>query len=96
MSGNSAPGVTRPQNFYYYGLPGVTSITLGGNSTYIGVIYAPEASLTLNGGGNANNLEGAAIVGSVTLNGKYDFHYDESLATNGPSRGFIATSWQEL
>ena len=96
MSGNSAPGVTRPQNFYYYGLPGVTSVTLGGNSTFIGVIYAPEASLTLNGGGNANNLEGAAIVNTVTLNGHYDFHYDESLATNGPSRGFIATSWQEL
>jgi hypothetical protein len=30
------------------------------------------------------------------LNGHYDFHYDESLATNGPTRGFIATSWQEL
>jgi hypothetical protein len=96
MSGNSAPNVTRPQNFYYYGLPGVTSITLSGNSTFIGVIYAPEASLTLNGGGNSNNLEGAAIINTVTLNGHYDFHYDESLATNGPSRGFIATSWQEL
>jgi len=96
IGGNSAPNVTRPQNFYYYGLPGVTSITFSGTSDFIGVIYAPEASLTLNGGGHGTGLEGAAIVNTVTLNGKYDFHYDESLATNGPTRGFIATSWQEL
>jgi Putative Ice-binding-like adhesive domain len=96
LSGNASTGGNRPDNFYYYGLPGVTSITLSGNSTFIGVIYAPEAQLTLNGGGNANNLEGAAIVNQVTLNGHYDFHYDESLATNGPSRGYIPISWQEL
>jgi Putative Ice-binding-like adhesive domain len=99
LSGNSStpdPGNTRPSAFYYYGLPGVTSITLSGTSTFIGVIYAPEASLTLNGGGNANNLIGSAIVKKVTLNGHYDFHYDESLLTNGPIRGFVPASWQEL
>lgn len=100
LAGNSIGGAVdnRPVNFQYYGMPTVTSITLGGTSTFIGAIYAPEASLTLNGGGNSNNLEGAAIVNNVTLNGHYDFHYDVSLANyvTGPSRGYIPFSWQEL
>ncbi len=96
MSGNAASQVSRPENFLYYGLPGVTSITLGGTTTFIGVIYAPEAAMTLNGGGAGQNLEGAAIVKSVTMNGHYEFHYDESLATIGPTRGYVPTSWQEL
>ena len=62
----------------------------------IGAIYAPEAVLTLNGGGNNSNLQGAAIVKSVTLNGHYDFHYDEALASWGPAKSFTANSWQEL
>ena len=100
LSGNSTGGAigNRPMNFVYFGLSNVTSITLSGNSTFIGAIYAPEASLTLNGGGSANNLEGSAIVLSATMNGHYDIWYDESLAqwVMGPSRGFIPTSWQEL
>jgi putative adhesin len=95
LSGNAAAGGNRPENFIYYGLPGVTSITLGGTTAFIGAIYAPEASLTLNGGGNSNNLQGSAIVKSVTMNGHYDFHYDESLATYGPARGYTVNSWQE-
>jgi len=96
LGGNSSAGGNRPENFYYYGLPGVTSITLSGTSQFIGAIYAPEAALTLNGGGNSNNLQGSAIVKSVTLNGHYDFHYDEALAIYGPSRGYVPLSWQEL
>lgn len=98
LGGNSQGGGigNRPENFIYYGLPGVTSMTLSGTSTYIGAIYAPEADLTLNGGGNSNDLEGAAIVKSVTLNGHYNFHYDEALAHYGPTRGYVPISWQEL
>ena len=77
-------------------MPGVTGITLSGNSSFVGVVYAPEATLTLNGGGNNNNLIGAVVVNSVTLNGHYDFHYDTSLGTNGPTSGYVVTSWQEL
>jgi hypothetical protein len=69
---------------------------LSGTSSFIGAIYAPEAVLTLNGGGNSNNLMGAAIVKQVTLNGHYDFHYDEALASWGPAKSFTANSWQEL
>jgi hypothetical protein len=98
MGGNSNGGASgnRPENLWIYGGPGVTGITLSGNSSFVGVIYAPEATLTLNGGGNNNNLIGAVVVSSVTLNGNYDFHYDTSLGTNGPGSGYVVTSWQEL
>jgi hypothetical protein len=98
LGGNSSGGAigNRPENFYYFGLPGVNSITLGGNSDFVGAIYAPNADLTLNGGGGNNGLMGAAIVNSVTMHGHYDFHYDTALATNQFSRGVIPISWQEL
>ena len=61
-----------------------------------GAVYVPEAVLTLNGGGNANNLIGATVVNSVTLNGLYDFHYDTALSTNGYNRSYVVNSWQEM
>ena len=97
VAGNTAATASlKPQNLYYFGLPGVTSITFSGNSTFTGVIYAPEAALTLNGGGGNNGLVGAAITKSVQMNANYDIHYDESLARTGPIRTYVASSWQEF
>ncbi len=96
LNGNVVIDNQRAGSFYYYGLPGVTSVTWGGTSTFIGVIYAPEAALTLNGGGTSNNFIGACVAKSITLNGHYDFHFDEDLLTHGPRRGYVANSWKEL
>ena len=96
MNGNLNVDSGRARNFWYYGLPGVTSITYGGNSSFTGVVYAPEANLTLNGGGNNIGFMGASITKTITMNGHYNFHFDEDLLASGPSRGFIVTSWKEL
>jgi len=97
MSGNVTVDSGRARNLYYYGLPGVTSITYGGSSTFVGVIYAPEANLTLNGGGSGNGVIGASLTKSIdAMNGHYNFHFDEDLLSSGPSRGFVVTSWKEL
>jgi Tfp pilus assembly protein PilX len=86
----------RPENFIYYGLTTQsTGITFGGNGTFVGVIYAPEADITLKGGGNGNNIVGAVIGKTITVNGHYDIHYDESLARLFSSV-FVVTSWEEL
>ena len=60
-------------------------------------IYAPEAALTGNGGGNNNfDTSGAVVVNSVTLNGHWNFHYDEHLAMVGPtSHGWVPRQWAE-
>ena len=96
MSGNTTVDSGRARNFWYYGLTGVTSITYGGTSSFIGVIYAPEADLTLNGGGNNNGVIGASITKSITMNGHYNFHFDQDLLSVGPSRAYVVTSWNEL
>jgi len=84
-------------NFQYYGLPSVTSITYSGNATFTGTIYAPQASLNLAGGGNNKyDFVGCFVVGSLTMNGHFNMHYDEALKRFGPNRNFVITSWNEL
>ncbi len=89
-SGNAA-------NFYLYGLPTSTSISMSGNAAFTGVIYAPSADLTLGGGGSSDyDFVGASISNTVKLNGHYKFHYDESLRKFGPTRDYVVATWNEI
>lgn len=73
-------------NFQYYGLPANTSLAWSGNK-FAGIVYAPQASLTLSGGGSAPfDFEGSCVVESVTTSGYFRFHYDENLKVSGPQR----------
>ena len=82
--------------FAYFGLPSNTSLNLGGNANFSGTIYAPQADFSLGGGGNnVYDFVGASVTKTVTMNGHYNFHYDESLKKVGPSRGYVPTSWAE-
>ena len=90
-------GAGNPNNFQYYGLPSNTSMSWGGNSAYVGTVYAPQATFTLGGGGNNTfDFQGACVVKQVTMNGHFNFHYDENLRRAGPWSGFRVTSWREL
>jgi len=84
-------------NFKYWGLDSNTQIDMGGNSAFIGVIYAPEADFNL-GGGGADVLDfiGSSVTGNVKMNGHYKFHYDEALNKIGPIRGYVPNSWNEV
>jgi hypothetical protein len=89
-SGNAA-------NFYYFGLPTNTKLTFGGNASFAGVIYAPQAAFSLGGGGSDDfDFIGASVTKSVKMNGHYKFHFDEALRKSGPGRGYIPTSWTEM
>jgi len=84
------------QNMQFYGLPSLNTITFSGNASFVGTIYAPEADMTGNGGGgNPLDTMGAMIVKSATLNGHWNFHYDEHLTNAGPARGWVARQWTE-
>lgn len=85
------------QNFVYYGLPSNTSLTFSGNAAFTGAIYAPDADFTLGGGGqNVVDFVGACVTKTITMNGKFNFHFDENIERSGPNRGYIATSWDEI
>ena len=77
--------------------PTVTTLTLGGNAGFTGVVVAPSADLNMNGGGMNNiDFNGSVMVNSVTLNGHYSFHYDEALSRFGLEGRFLVTTWNEV
>jgi len=83
--------------FQVYGLPTLKQMTWGGNTAFLGVVYAPEASLKLGGGGSSSyDFQGALTCQSLTLNGHFNIHYDQNLKRLGPSSGYTVTSWKEL
>jgi hypothetical protein len=87
----------RAANFAYYGLPGNTSVTLSGNASFTGTFYAPDAALTLSGGGSSDyDFIGSCVAKSLNINGHFMFHFDEDLLNSGPSRGYTAVHWSEI
>jgi hypothetical protein len=86
-----------PTNLFYYGLPTNTSIDFTGNGEFTGVIYAPSAALSLKGGGNSDqDFSGASVTKTVTMNGNFQFHYDESLGRINTGGIHRITSWNEV
>lgn len=94
---NTANSDGRATSFFIWGTSNVTSLTLSGNAGLTAAYYAPNAALTMNGGGNNTyDFVGAAVVRSVRMNGHFNFHYDEALGKFGPDRGWYITSWNEV
>jgi hypothetical protein len=85
-------------NFFYWGTTANTSLAVNGNGSFTGVIYAPNASFTMNGGGSSTleDVTGASVSKTVQMNGNFNFHYDENLGRLDLNRGFIVTSWKEI
>jgi hypothetical protein len=85
-------------NFSYYGLNSNTSVKYTGNASFLGSLYAPYADLTMGGGGSGTPIDfvGSSISKTVTMNGKFNFHYDEALGRKGARRGYTVTSWNEI
>ncbi len=79
------------KNFTLYGLPTCTSVAMGGNSTFIGTVYAPEALVSMKG----NPVVIGAVVGnSIDMTGTADFHFDESLSP--PGETYRIANWEEI
>ncbi len=85
-------------NFFYWGTAANTTLTINGNGAFTGVVYAPNASFTMNGSGNSDldDMTGASVTKTVHMNGNFNFHYDENLGRLKLDRGFIVTSWKEI
>lgn len=83
------------KNLFLYGMPTCTSIDFNGGIEFTGQILAPQADVVGGGGGGTiMNFIGSVQAKSLTLSGRLQFHYDESLGT--PSKGHVITSWNEL
>jgi hypothetical protein len=71
FAGNGVVNQTgRPLRFQYYGLSSNIGLTLTGNGDFTGTIYAPNADVTLGGGGSSSeDFSGAIVARTVTMDG---------------------------
>lgn len=80
-----------------YGLPNCKNISFGGNAALTVNLYAPAASVSFNGGGSTTyDVCGAMMVANITVNGHYNFHFDEVLKMLTPPTRFVPAYWQEV
>ena len=80
------------KDFQLIGLNTCSSISYGGTVQFTGTVYAPSATVTLEGAADAY---GALVGYSIELKGGMGLHYDEAL--NSPQKiRFIASSWEEV
>ncbi len=74
---------------------GLQSFDLRAKNEWVGVVYAPNADVTLYAGGD---LYGASIANNFELKSGGDYHYDRALKEVSPDEEgvrFVFTKWQE-
>jgi hypothetical protein len=70
----------KPEDFIMYCAPTVTTFTFDGNGEFIGVVCAPNADITMNGGGTLTTTSWALSLSIPSKwNGHFGFHFDEAL-----------------
>jgi hypothetical protein len=85
IGGNGFANAGAPRNLLMYGTGTDQDWKLHGNGFLSAAVYAPNAAVSLRGGGNSGEMFGAIVGDTVTFSGNnYDFHYDESLAYHVP------------
>jgi hypothetical protein len=79
--------------FQIYGLPTCTSIIFPANANLTVWVYAPEASVTVSGGGaSPHDVGGAFVCHDLSLFGHVNFHIDQTFVTNIPTPPWILWS----
>ncbi|NJN05940.1 MAG: hypothetical protein HC814_05595 [Rhodobacteraceae bacterium] len=82
----------RPGDLTINGLPNMTTIGLGGNQSFNGSIYAPNAVLDGNG---TVDFFGAILVKRIDGLGNIQFHFDEALLKSSLG-DLVISSWDEI
>ncbi len=95
MNGGTTTATAQPaKDFQLYGTNTTSqSIQIAGNGVLSGIVYAPNASIKINGNGD---VMGSYVGSVITVVGNAAFHYDESLANLGADNPFGIASWNEL
>jgi len=77
-NGIANPLTTLPEAFQV-NYAGTSAVAIGGNGAASAIITAPNAPVTLGGGGSNGYLVGAVRAQSVSVQGGYPLHYDVQL-----------------
>jgi hypothetical protein len=71
------------------------SMTFNGNAEFAGVIYAPDAAVTVKGGGSSGEMVGAIYADTIFFNGQTTLHYDQALSDAGAVIDYRIAAWFE-
>jgi hypothetical protein len=83
-------------NMAFWCMPNVLNVNISGDGEFVGTLYAPQAKLSLSGGGSTGmDFIGAAVCNELNGSGTYRFHYDEGLQNTG-LRQLAVVSWKEI
>jgi len=88
-----------PQDMLIYGTAAEGAgqiVKLHGNGALTAAVYAPNAALSLKGGGSGGVFNGAAVANTIVIVGNYEFHYDEALNDFGAESSYKINRWREL
>jgi hypothetical protein len=97
--GGLSNGNSEPSSCVFFGTnstPGSQTITLSGNGHTSVSLFAPNAVITMSGGGSGGDFYGAIVGYSVRMNGNTRFHYDEALGRLYTGKPFGIAKWREL
>jgi hypothetical protein len=84
LGGNGVQNPGTAEHFCYFGTDRNTSLSYGGNATFTGVFYAPNADMQMGGGGSTVvDFVGSAIARSIKFTGNFNIHFDENLPRVG-------------
>ena len=97
--GSTAGTVNNPTKFQLWGTSTsatLQTISVRGNGVLSGLVYAPNASVSINGGGASGEVLGSIVANDITVTGNTSFHYDESLVNFSSGNPFRVSEWNEL
>ena len=71
---------------------GTNSVSISGNGAISALLNAPNATVSLGGGGSGGYFVGAVQANNVSVQGGYPVHYDVQLSHAGGTMGVMVTS----
>jgi hypothetical protein len=87
----------QPSTFQVYGTAASgQTVAIAGNGVLSAIVYAPNADISVKGGGTSGSVYGAMVGNTVTMVGNGEFHYDLSLANMNGNPLFQPSKWVEL
>lgn len=81
-----------PPEYLEINYAGTSGVSIHGNGAVSAVLNAPNATVTLGGGGSAGYFVGAIQAGNINVSGGYPVHYDLQLSRMGGQMGVITTT----
>ncbi|MDP9291275.1 MAG: hypothetical protein M3O82_02800 [Verrucomicrobiota bacterium] len=71
------------------------TVSIDGSGAFVGVIYAPNADVSLSNSGSKALYWGSIVGKTITMNGDTSVHYDEALSQDALTTDYRLASWFE-